>query len=309
MLEIREFDIASSDENMRLDKYLAEVNDDFSRSYIKQLIDEGRVKVNGRVEKASYKVKAGDEIVFEVPEATELEVKPEAIPLDIIYEDDDIVVINKPWDMVVHPAPGNESGTLVNALLYHCKNLSGINGIIRPGIVHRLDKDTSGVLVVAKTDMAHRILVEQFKRREIEKIYLALVKGFLPYDKGKIDAPIGRDPKDRKKMAVVKENSKPALTRFEVKQRFRDYTLVKVNLETGRTHQIRVHFRYIGYPVVGDDKYGYKESLPVKRQMLHAYQLTITHPRTGEKKTFTAPIPEDMEKILVELRKNNTIFP
>ncbi len=308
MFEIREFEINIEDHNMRIDKYLAEVNEDLSRSYIRQLIDEGHVKINGKVEKASYKMKTADEVVVELPEATELEAKPESIPLDIIYEDDDIIVVNKSWDMVVHPAPGNESGTLVNALLYHCENLSGINGVIRPGIVHRLDKDTSGVLVAAKTDAAHKNLVEQFKGRDVEKIYLALVKGYLPYDKGTIDAPIGRDSKDRKKMAVRKENSKPAITHFVAEERFRDYTWVKIRLETGRTHQIRVHFNYLECPVVGDDKYGYREQLPVKRQMLHAYQLSIFHPITGERMTFTAPIYQDMLDILEELRKNNQII-
>jgi len=218
-------------------------------------------------------------------------------------------VINKTWDMVVHPAPGNESGTLVNALLYHCENLSGINGVIRPGIVHRLDKDTSGVLVVAKSDLAHHALVEQFKERETDKIYIALIKGYLPYDKGTIDAPIGRDPKDRKKMAVVRDNSKPAVTRFEVQERFHDYTLVKIHLETGRTHQIRVHFQYLGYPVVGDEKYGYRESLPVKRQLLHAHELSIIHPTTGQEMTFVAPLHEDMTEMIAYLRKNNPVTP
>lgn len=307
MFEIREFDITPGDENMRLDKYLAEVNEDLSRSYIHQLMDGGRVKVNGATAKASYKLKSGDEIILEVPEATELEVKAEDIPLDVIYEDEHIIVINKPWDMVVHPAPGNESGTLVNALLYHCENLSGINGVIRPGIVHRLDKDTSGVIVAAKTDTAHRGLVEQFKEREVEKVYLTLVKGYLPYEKGTVDAPIGRDPKDRQKMAVIKSNSKPSRTRFVVEERFHDYTWVKVFLETGRTHQIRVHFSYLGFPVVGDDKYGRRETLDVKRQMLHAYQLTINHPVNGEEMTFVAPIHADMQEALAHLREHNPV--
>ncbi|MCK4259119.1 MAG: RluA family pseudouridine synthase [Halanaerobiales bacterium] len=307
MFEIRDFEISLSDQNMRLDKYLAEVNEDLSRSYIRQLIDKNKIKVNGKVEKASYKLKSNDEVIIELPEPTELEAKPEPIPLDVIYEDEDIIVINKSWDMVVHPAYGNKDGTLVNGLLYHCENLSGINGVIRPGIVHRLDKDTSGVLIAAKTDVAHRSLTEQFKGRDVEKIYIVLVKGYLPYEKGTVDAPIGRDPKDRKKMAVVKENSKPAVTRFEVLERFRDYTWVKIHLETGRTHQIRVHFNYLGFPVVGDEKYGYREQLPVKRQMLHAYQLSIFHPVTNEKMTFTAPIYQDMLDIVEELRKNNQV--
>lgn len=305
MLEIREFEVVSGDENVRLDKYLAEENEELSRSYIQQLIDEERVKVNSKVEKASYKLRVGDEVTIELPEATELEVKAEAIPLDVIYEDEHIIVLNKTWDMVVHPAFGNYSGTLVNALLYHCENLAGISGVIRPGIVHRLDKDTSGVLVVAKSDTAHQSLINQFKNRTVEKIYVALVKGYLPYDKGVIDAPIGRDPKDRKKMAVVRDNSKNAITHFEVAERFHDYTWVKIHLETGRTHQIRVHFNYLGYPVVGDDKYGYRESLPVQRQMLHAYQLTIHHPVTGEEMSFTAPIHDDMQAILAYLREKN----
>lgn len=305
MLEIREFEVMSGDEKVRLDKYLAEENEELSRSYIQQLIDDGHVKVNGKAARASSRLRVGDLIAVEIPEAAELEVKAEPIPLDVIYEDEDIIVVNKRWDMVVHPALGNYSGTLVNALLYHCENLSGISGVIRPGIVHRLDKDTSGVLVVAKSETAHHSLIGQFKNRTVEKIYVALVKGYLPYDKGLIDAPIGRDPKDRKKMAVVKENSKHAVTRFEVEERFHDYTWVKIHLETGRTHQIRVHFNYLGYPVVGDDKYGYQESLPVQRQLLHAYQLTICHPATGEEMTFTAPIHEDMREALVYLREHN----
>lgn len=307
MCEIREFVVTADERKKRLDKYLSDVNEDLSRSYIQQLIDEGKVTVNGTEEKSRYKVNNGDEIVIKIPEAIELEAKPEEISLDILFEDEHIIVINKTWDMVVHPAPGNESGTLVNALLYHCENLSGINGVIRPGIVHRLDKDTSGVLVAAKTDLAHRSLVSQFKGRSVEKVYLALVKGYLTYEKGTIDAPIGRDPRDRQKMAVIKENSKTAITHFEVEERFHDYTWVKVRLETGRTHQIRVHFNYIGNPVVGDDKYGHKEKLPVERQMLHAYQLTIEHPNTGEQMTFTAPIHQDMKNTLEYLRENNQI--
>lgn len=309
MFEIREFEVLAGDENLRLDKYLADENEELSRSYIQQLIDESHVKVNGKAEKASYKLKDGDQILLEVPEPSELQVKAEQIPLDVLYEDEDIIVINKTWDMVVHPAPGNESGTLVNALLYHCENLSGINGVIRPGIVHRLDKDTSGVLVVAKSDLAHHALVDQFKERETNKIYIALVKGYLPYDKGTIDAPIGRDPKDRKKMAVVRDNSKQAVTRFEVLERFHDYTLVKIHLETGRTHQIRVHFHYLGYPVVGDEKYGYRESLPVKRQLLHAQELSIIHPTTGQEMTFVAPLHDDMSETIAYLRKNNPVTP
>lgn len=305
MLEIREFEVICGDENVRLDKFLAEENEELSRSYIQHLIDTEHVRVNGKVGKASYKLRVGDQIVIEIPEATELEVKAEPIPLDVIYEDEHIIIINKAWDMVVHPALGNYSGTLVNALLYHCEHLAGISGVIRPGIVHRLDKDTSGVLVVAKSELAHHSLIDQFKQRTVEKIYVALVKGYLPYDKGVIDAPIGRDPKDRKKMAVVRENSKNAVTRFEVEERFHDYTWVKIHLETGRTHQIRVHFNYLGYPVVGDDKYGFRETLPVQRQMLHAYQLTVYHPVTGEKMTFTAPIHDDMREILAYLREHN----
>lgn len=308
MEEIIELTVSADDNKVRLDKYLARKNEDLSRSYIKQLINDGNITVNDQQEKSSYKVSTGDEIVIEVPEAEEIQVEPENIPIDILYEDDDIIVVNKDWNMVVHPAPFHEKGTLVNALLYHCDNLSGINGRIRPGIVHRLDKDTSGVLVVAKSDMANRSLINQFKNREVDKVYKTLVKGYLSYNVGEINAPIGRNPKYRKLMAVVKENSKPAVTHFEVEERFRDYTWVEVKIETGRTHQIRVHFSYMDHPVVGDDKYGYEQDkLPVKRQMLHAYQLSITHPRTGKAMTFTAPIPGDIEEILEELRENNAI--
>lgn len=304
MAEMRDFAIKISEKDTRLDKYLAEVNPDLSRTYIKQLIAEERVKVNQIFAKASQKLKPGDEVIVDLPSARELDVSAEEIPLNIIYEDQQIVVVNKPADMVVHPAPGNATGTLVNALLHHCDRLAGINGILRPGIVHRLDKDTSGVLVVAKTDLAQRVLVEQFKARQVKKIYLALIKGYLPYEEGTIDAPIGRDLKNRQKMAVVKANSKSAITHFTVQRRFRDHTWLRIQLETGRTHQIRVHFSYIGYPLVGDDKYGQRRSLVVQRQMLHAHKLTIDHPKTGVKMTFTAPLSQDMKNVLQKLCLN-----
>jgi 23S rRNA pseudouridine1911/1915/1917 synthase len=286
----------------RLDKFLSTKNDDLSRTYIQKLIDKGQVTVNGEEHKSSYNLHLNDEIKIAIPKPEEIELKAEEISLDVIYEDDDLIVINKQSDLVVHPAPGHPSGTLVNALLYHCDNLSGISGQVRPGIVHRLDKDTTGVLVVAKNDQAHLGLSEQFKERETEKIYLTLAKGNIKHNKGKIDAAIGRDPKDRKKMAVTKYNSKKAISRFEVLERFGEYTWVKVKLETGRTHQIRVHMSYMGNPVVADQLYGSKgEELGATRQLLHAYQLGFTHPIKEEWMEFEAEIPLDMEQVLEEL--------
>ncbi|PRX33508.1 ribosomal large subunit pseudouridine synthase D [Orenia metallireducens] len=299
MKDKREFIIEADYSNKRVDKFLSKKNDDLSRSYLQELIDDDKVLVNGKAVKKSYKLSAGDKLELLVPEPEELEVKAENIPLDIIYEDDDIVVVNKQPDLVVHPAPGNEEGTLVNALLYHCDNLSGINGVIRPGIVHRLDKDTSGAMVVAKNDEAHLNLTEQFKERDTKKIYLTLVEGKVKYKKGKIDAAIGRDSKDRKKMAVTSKNSKKAVSGFKVLKRYQKHSLVEVNLETGRTHQIRLHMEYMGHPVVGDELYGYNQkTLDVKRQMLHSHLLGFYHPRTGEWVEFEAPLLEDMRQVL-----------
>ncbi|TDX52763.1 RluA family pseudouridine synthase [Orenia marismortui] len=299
----REFIITQEDNNNRLDKFLSRQNKDLSRSYLQELIDNDNVLVNGNVVKKSYKLNTDDNVEVIIPKPAELTLEAQDIPLDIIYEDKDIIVINKQPDLVVHPAPGNEDGTLVNALLYHCNNLSGINGVIRPGIVHRLDKDTSGAMVIAKNDQSHLNLAEQFKERTTKKIYLTIVDGRLKYKKGKIDAAIGRDPKDRKKMAVTSKNSKKAISRFELLEKYEKHSLVKVKLETGRTHQIRLHMGYLGHPVVGDKLYGYNHNyLTVDRQMLHSHTLGFYHPTTEEWMEFEAPLLEDMEKVLERLR-------
>lgn len=287
----------------RLDVYLVQNLNNLSRSYIQKLINEGYIKVNNRTEKPNYKLKLGDKIKIEFPQPKELSVKPENIKLDVLYEDDEVIVINKPKGMVVHPAPGNYTSTMVNALLAHCENLSGINGMIRPGIVHRLDKDTSGVIMAAKTDKAHKDLARQIKERTVKRRYVALVHGIIKEDKGCIDAPIGRHPVNRKKMAVTHKNSKRAVTHFKVVERFDDYTLIEASLETGRTHQIRVHMAYIGHPLVGDTVYGLKRNnLGFKGQALHAKSLGFKHPKTGQYLEFTAPIPVDFKNVIEKLR-------
>ncbi|MFX0559762.1 RluA family pseudouridine synthase [Tepidibacillus infernus] len=288
----------------RIDKFLSEQFEEWSRSQIQQWIKEGNVTVNGRMVKANYKIQEDDEVVLQVPPQKELNIEPESIPLDIVYEDQDVIVINKPRGMVVHPASGHYSGTLVNALLYHCKDLSGINGVLRPGIVHRIDKDTSGLLMAAKNDLAHESLARQLKDHDVHRIYLALVHGEIPHDLGTIDAPIGRDPHDRKKMTVIHKNSKHAVTHFVVKERFQGFTLVECKLETGRTHQIRVHMQYIGHPLVGDPLYGLKKTLKIDGQALHAKTLGFKHPRTNEYMEFDSELPEDMQGLIEELRAN-----
>lgn len=289
------------DEGKRIDVFLA-AELDYTRSYIKKLIVDGLVFVNGKTVKPSYKVKENDEVVVNIPEAEKIDVLPENIPLDILYEDDDIIVINKPQGMVVHPAPGNYSGTLVNALLYHCKNLSGINGILRPGIVHRLDKDTSGVMVVAKNDKAHISLSNQIKERSVFKKYVAIVEGVIKDEEGKIEAPIGRHPVDRKKMAVI-EDGRYALTLYKVLERFKENTLVEAVIKTGRTHQIRVHMAFIGHPVVGDPVYGFKkQKFKLEGQALHSSILGFVHPTKGVYMEFEAPLPEYFKKLIEFLR-------
>lgn len=292
-------------QNGRLDKVCSEIFSDYSRSQIKQLIDGGNITVNGKTEKAKYKVKSGDVIRLEEPETKTLELRPENIPLDIVYEDDDVIVINKPQGMVVHPAPGHDDHTLVNALLYHCP-LSTINGTFRPGIVHRIDKDTSGLLMVAKNDKAHRFLAEQLKDKTNIREYVALVHGRIAEDEGTINAPIGRSLKDRKKQAVVKDG-RNAVTHFEVLKRYRDYTLVKLILETGRTHQIRVHMKYIGHPLVGDPLYGPKKTIKGNGQFLHAGKLGFVHPTTGKLLIFEAPLPKIFQECLEKLDKTNRL--
>ena len=295
---------AEDNNNLRIDKYILSLYSEYTRNNIQNLIDKGAVTVNGKNIKSNYKVRLGDEIVLNIPKPKELDVKAENIPLDIVYEDDDILVINKPKGMVVHPACGNYEGTLVNALLGYCKDsLSEINGVIRPGIVHRIDKDTSGLLLVAKNNRAHLSLAEQIKEHSAKREYLALVIGEVKED-GTVNLPIGRCEKDRKKMAVTYKNSKEAVTHYFVKERYEGYTLLECKLETGRTHQIRVHLSHIGKPILGDGVYGpKKQKFSVDGQMLHAYRIEFTHPTTGKVMSFTVPLPEYFLEILEKLSK------
>lgn len=291
----------AEDAGTRADVFLA-AKLGVSRSNMQKLLEDGRVKRGEKMIKANYKVRAGEIFVVDIPEPEPIEAVPENIPLDIIYEDDDVVVLNKARGMVVHPAPGNYTGTLVNALLYHCSNLSGINSAIRPGIVHRLDKDTSGIMIVAKNDAAHISLSQQIQSKTAVRTYLAVVRGNIKTDSGTIETQIARDKTDRKKMAVVKEGGRDAITDYEVLERFGKYTLVRCKLRTGRTHQIRVHMEYLGYPLVGDPKYSpMKTPFGIKGQALHSHTLEFTHPRTGERMEFEAPLPEDMHKIITRL--------
>lgn len=302
MNEERQIEI-DADLTGRIDKVLGHFLSDVSRSQLQKWIEDGHVTVNGQVVKTKYKLKAGDvvKIIPEVPQTIDLE--PEDIPLDIVYEDDDVIVVNKPAGMVVHPAPGHPGHTLVNALLYHSP-LSTINGEFRPGIVHRIDKDTSGLLMVAKNDLAHRSLAAQLKAKTNQREYVALVHGVIKEDQGTIDAPLGRSKKDRKKQAVVMDG-RHAVTHFEIVKRYRHYTLVKCRLETGRTHQIRVHMAYIGHPLAGDPLYGPRKTLAGPGQYLHAGLLGFKHPRTGQEMTFTAPLPDYFTKMLEHLDKTD----
>ncbi|WP_313167315.1 RluA family pseudouridine synthase [Streptococcus parasuis] len=286
---------------VRLDKALSELTE-LSRSVANDQIKAGQVLVNGQVKKAKYTVQEGDIITYQVPEIVEIDYVAEDIPLDIVYQDEDVAVVNKPQGMVVHPSAGHTSGTLVNALLYHVKDLSGINGVLRPGIVHRIDKDTSGLLMIAKNDEAHTKLAAELKDKKSLRKYWAIVHGNLPNDRGVIEAPIGRSEKDRKKQAVTAKGKK-AVTRFQVLERFDDYSLVELTLETGRTHQIRVHMAYIGHPVAGDEVYGPRKTLKGNGQFLHARTLGFTHPRTGEVVAFTAEAPAIFQDTLEHLRR------
>ena len=292
----------TENENKRLDIYISEAYKMLSRTAIKRLLEEEKIHVNGKVEKSSYKVKNGDNIEIEIPDAKETKLEAQNIPVPVIYEDKDIIVVNKPKGMVVHPANGNPDGTLVNAILAMCKgSLSGIGGEIRPGIVHRLDKDTSGLLIVAKNDEAHIKMSKQIQDRKVEKRYIALVRGNVPDDEATIDMPIARSKIDRKKMAVDK-NGKEAITHFKVLKRYGNYTLLEIKIDTGRTHQIRVHMSYIGYPVVGDSVYSSgKNEFGVEGQMLHARYLKFKHPITGKELNLEAPLPEYFEKIIKQL--------
>lgn len=288
----------------RIDKVLGHHFSQFSRSHLQKWIEDGNVKVNGQTVKPKYKLAVGDQVVI-TPEAPQkIDLEPENIPLDIVYEDDDVVVVNKPQGMVVHPAPGHPNHTLVNVLLYHCP-LSTINGEFRPGIVHRIDKDTSGLLMVAKNDMAHRSLAAQLKAKTNKREYVALVHGVIKQDTGTIDAPIGRSRKDRKKQAIVADG-RHAVTHFKVLKRFRHYTLVSCRLETGRTHQIRVHMKSIGHPLAGDPLYGPRKTLPGNGQYLHARELGFKHPRTGKELLFTAPLPAYFQQMLDKLERSDS---
>lgn len=288
----------------RVDKFVTDSLDDpaVSRTQVQEWIKAGAVQVDGKIAKANVKVLEGNRIVLQIPEPEEAAIVPENIPLEVIYEDSDLIVINKKRGMVVHPAPGHSSGTLVNALMYHCKDLSGINGMIRPGIVHRIDKDTTGLLMAAKNDLAHISLAEQLKEHTVTRKYIALVHGNLPHDQGTIDAPIGRDLNDRKLFTVTDRNSRHAVTHFHVLERLGDYTVVELQLETGRTHQIRVHMKYIGHPLAGDPVYGRNKTVALKGQALHAALLGFTHPRSGERLEFEMPLPADFEYVLSSLR-------
>lgn len=285
----------------RIDKQLGHHFKQFSRSQIQRWIEDGHVKVNDQPVKPKYKLAVGDVVTITPEKPKKIDLVPENIPLDIVYEDDDVIVVNKPQGMVVHPAPGHPDHTLVNALLYHSP-LSTINGEFRPGIVHRIDKDTSGLLMVAKNDMAHRSLAAQLKAKTNEREYVALVHGVIKEDQGTIDAPLGRSPKDRKKQAVVADG-RHAVTHFKVLKRYRHYTLVSCRLETGRTHQIRVHMKYIGHPLAGDPLYGPRKTLPGNGQYLHARLLGFKHPRTCKQLTFTAPLPPYFQEMLDKLDK------
>ncbi|MBO0482339.1 RluA family pseudouridine synthase [Candidatus Enterococcus courvalinii] len=291
-------------ETGRIDKVLTGLFPDYSRSQIQLWLKEGVVAVNGQPVKANYKVKAKDALFVAIPEPETLDVIAEDIPLTIVYEDEDVAVINKPQGMVVHPSAGHSHGTLVNALMYHVKDLSSINGVIRPGIVHRIDKDTSGLLMVAKNDQAHESLAKQLKDKTSLRKYVALVHGEISHDKGTINAPIGRSKVNRK-MQAVREDGKSAVTHFTVLERFEGFTLVELKLETGRTHQIRVHMQYIGFPLAGDPVYGPKKTLPGNGQFLHAQMLGFTHPVTDQEMVFEAPLPEVFEKTLEKLRKSH----
>lgn len=301
----QEITVSPEEAGTRLDKLLSERCADMTRSAVQGLIESGGVTMGGKQLKKNYKVSGGDVIELELPEIREAEIEPENIPLDVVYEDGDIIVVNKPRGMVVHPAPGNWNGTLVNALMYHCgDSLSGINGEIRPGIVHRIDKDTSGLLVVAKNDAAHRSLAEQIAEHSASRQYYAVVYGSLKDESGTVDAPIARHKTDRKKMAVV-QGGREAITHYQVLERYNGYTYATFLLETGRTHQIRVHMKHIGHPIIGDPLYGPKnDKWKLGGQCLHAGRLSLNHPATGERMTFEAPLPDYFTDVLEKLRKH-----
>ncbi len=302
-METFSYQIEMGEDECRLDKWLSNSLLNLSRSYIQKCIKEGLVFVNGKPVKANYQLRVEDEIVFQIPEAVEPVIEAENIPLSILYEDEDVLVVDKPKGMVVHPAPGHYTGTLVNAVLYHCKGqLSGINGVLRPGIVHRIDRDTTGSLIVCKTDHAHRAIAAQLKEHSLNRSYRAIVHGVLKEDEGTVNASIGRDEKDRKRMAVNEKNGKEAITHYRVLSRFQEYTYIECRLETGRTHQIRVHMTSIGHPLLGDEVYGArKTAFHLEGQTLHAYLLGFIHPTSGEYVEVTAPLPAYFSNILDRL--------
>lgn len=304
-MEMHEFKIEDAvNAGQRIDKVLPEFNNEWSRTQMQDWIKEGLVKVNDKVIKSNYKTKLNDRIVVTEKEVVEADIKPENLNLEIYYEDNDVAVVYKPKGMVVHPSAGHYTNTLVNGLMYQMQNLSGINGEIRPGIVHRIDKDTSGLLMVAKNDVAHRGLVEQLVDKSVTRKYIALVHGNIPHDYGTVDAPIGRNKNDRQSMAVV-DDGKDAITHFNVLEHFNNYTLIECQLETGRTHQIRVHMKYIGYPLVGDPKYGQKKTLDIGGQALHAAVIGFEHPVTQAYIEKSAPLPDDFEQLLNDIRKSD----
>ena len=303
-METVRYDVTTEYVGVRLDRFLTEMDSEHTRSFLQKVITDGGVLVNGKPAKANYKLRLDDVVELDIPEPVELEVLPEDIPLDILYEDADVLIVNKPKGMVVHPAPGHTSGTLVNAVLYHCKDeLSGINGVIRPGIVHRIDMNTTGSLIVCKNDKAHQDIADQIKVHSIHRVYRGIVIGRVSDDEGVIHAPIGRHPIDRKKMAINEKNGKDAITHYKVLQRFERYTYMEFVLETGRTHQIRVHMASIGHPLLGDEVYGpAKCPYQLQGQTLHAMTIGFKHPSTGEYVEFSAPLPEYFQHLLEILR-------
>ncbi len=306
-MKMESFEVEAEQEGERLDKFLSIIYPEFSRAFFQKLIKSKQVSVNETPQKASYCVKIDDIVTVEIPDAVETTIEPENIPLDILYEDDDVLIVNKPKGMVVHPSAGHYSGTLVNAIMYHCKDtLSGINGEIRPGIVHRIDMDTTGSLIVCKNDEAHVNIAQQIKEHSVNRIYVGIVCGNVKEDSGTVEGAIGRHPIERKKMAINEKNGKPAITHYKVLERFKNYTYMQFKLETGRTHQIRVHMASIGHPLLGDTLYSSGRS-PFKHlqgQCLHAKTIGFIHPKTGEYMEYSAPLPEYFEKLLCLLKSN-----
>ncbi|HIZ75463.1 MAG TPA: RluA family pseudouridine synthase [Candidatus Mediterraneibacter stercoravium] len=302
---MEEYELTADESGERIDKFLSRNYENLSRSYIQKLLKDGNIIVNKLAVKANYKIASGDVIHIRIPESEPLDILPENIPLDILYEDSDILIVNKPKGMVVHPSPGHYTHTLVNAVLYHCGgNLSGINGVIRPGIVHRIDMNTTGSLLICKNDRAHQILAEQLKEHSITRRYHAIVHGNIKEDSGTVDAPIGRHPADRKKMSTKSQHGRHAVTHYRVLERFGSYTYIECELETGRTHQIRVHMSSIGHPILGDDVYGPARCpFKLEGQTLHAKTLGIIHPSTKEYMEFDAPLPQYFQNLLTMLRK------